>query len=268
MYEAYWKLAEAPFSGAPDPRFIYLSKQHEEGLMRLLYLVKAHKGAGMLTGIFGCGKTLLAHTLFDQVKKEGHKFVNITNPRLDDVELLRMIAHQLGIPSPSERKADVLIAIQNSLLDNLRDGKQTIIVIDEAHTIQDASLFEEIRLLLNFQKENQFLLTLFLLGQPELMEKIDLNKPLAQRLAMRFHLQQLGATETQHYILHRLNVAQASRQIFSPEAVALIYEMSGGIPRRINQICDMSLFSGWAKQAMQIDPEIVRDAVASIEGQA
>ena len=266
MYEPYWKLDEPPFENTPDPRFLYLSKQHEEGLTRLLYIVKSRKGAGMLTGVFGCGKTLLARVLFSEMEKGGHRFVHITNPRLDDLELLRRIAYGLGISSPSPRKADVLISIEDSLKNILRDGKDTILVIDEAHTIQEMGLFEEIRLLLNFQEDNRFLLTLFLLGQPELREKVDTNKPLAQRIAMRFHLEQFNLADTQRYILHRLTVAHATQSLFTPEATEMIHEMSGGIPRRINQICDMSLFSGWVKKAEKVDPETVRDAVASIEG--
>ena len=268
MYEPYWKLTESPFESTPDPRFLYLSKQHEEGLTRLLYVIKSHKGAGMLTGVFGCGKTLLARVLFNEMAKGGHRFVHITNPRLDDLELLRMIAYGLGISSPSLRKADVLVAIQEVLTNTLRDGRETILVIDEAHTVQDMDLFEEIRLLMNFQEANRFLLTLFLLGQSELREKVETNKPLSQRIAMRFHLEQLTLPDTQQYIHHRLSVAQAAQPIFSQEAIGVIYEMSGGIPRRINQICDMSLFSGWVKKASQVDPEIVWDAAASIEGRA
>ncbi len=266
MYEPYWKLEAPPFESTPDPRFLYLSKQHEEGLTRLLYVVKSHKGAGMLTGVFGCGKTLLARVLFSEMEKGGHRFIHITNPRLDDLELLRMIAYGLGVPTPSVRKADLLIVIEDSLKNTLRDGKNTILIIDEAHTIQDVGLFEEIRLLLNLQEGSRFLLTLFLLGQPELREKVEANKPLAQRIAMRFHLEQFDQTDTQQYILHRLNLVHATHPIFTEEAIKLIYEVSGGIPRRINQICDMSLFSGWAKKAEQIDPEVVRDAVSSIEG--
>jgi len=243
-----------------------MSREHEEGLTRLLYIVKNRKGAGMLTGVFGCGKTLLSRALFRELEKEGHRFAYVTNPRLDDIELLRMIAYGLGVRSPPTRKTDVLITIQEALQNNLRDGKETIVVIDEAHTIQDPGLFEEIRLLLNFQQEERFLLTLFLLGQPELREKIDTNKPLAQRLSMRFHLGPLTSTETQHYILHRMNIAHADRPIFNPEAVQIVFETSGGIPRRINQICDMSLFSGFVKKAAEIDAGIVRDAVNSIEG--
>lgn len=266
MYLPYWHLKEKPFENSPDPKFFYHSPQHEEGLSRLIYVVRERKGAGLLTGIYGCGKTLLGHALYQELEKDVYRVAFLTNPRLDDIELLRMILYLLGAPEVPTRKADLLIQLEQILNANLRDGKSTVVVIDEAHAIEQSSLFEEIRLLLNFQSENQFLLTLLLLGQPELKTKVESNKQLNQRIAMRYHLQGLTLEETALYAHHRLLIAGARNELFDESALNLIYERSGGIPRRINQICDISLLTGMSRQAAMVNAEIVKEAIESLEG--
>jgi len=266
MYEAHWGLTEAPFENTPDPRYLYLSKQHEEGLTRLFYVVKSRKGAGMMTGIFGCGKTLLVRAVMRGLQKSGHRVAFITNPRLDPLEMLRMILYELGVTHPPLHKSDVLFHLQELLSNNSRDGHETVVVIDEAHVIQDPNIFEEVRLLLNFQMEEKFLVTLLLIGQPELRDQVDTNKAFAQRIAMRFHLGPLTEEETGQYIAHRLSVAGRKDSLFTQEAIHWVYEAAGGIPRRINQICDMSLFTGYVHKLDQIDRPIVEEAMASVEG--
>jgi type II secretory pathway predicted ATPase ExeA len=264
MYENHWHLTEKPFENTPDPRFLYNSAQHEEGLNRLLYVVKERKGAGLLTGVYGCGKTLLARALMKELENSVYKVAMVTNPRLDDVEMLRMIAYYLGVTEPPVRKADVLITLERVLQNNLNDGKKTVVVIDEAHAIEDRSIFEELRLLLNFQHEDRFMLTLLILGQPELREKIEANKQLNQRIAMRFYLEALQPAETVGYIRHRMGVSGGNPDIFTPDAVALIHERSAGIPRRINQLCDTSLLTGFGKGVQSVDRDIVEETIRSL----
>lgn len=266
MYLQYWHLKEKPFENTPDPKFLYNSPQHEEGLSRLIYVVREGKGAGLLTGIYGCGKTLLGHALADELEKDVYRVAFLTNPRLDDIEMLRMIVYLLGASEVPTRKADLLMALGQIFDANLRDGKKTVIVIDEAHAIEQPSIFEEIRLLLNFQSRQQFLLTLLILGQPELKNKVESNKQLNQRIAMRFHLQGLTTEETAHYVHHRLLIAGAKAELFDEESLVLIHERSGGIPRRINQICDISLLNGMTRQSPIVGADIVREAITSLEG--
>ena len=129
MYLEYWRLNEMPFENTPDPRFLYYSEQHEEALTRLLYVITNRKGAGMLTGVFGCGKTLIGQAVAEELGKEKYKVAFITNPRLDDIDLLRMIAYLLGAVEPPRDKTDVLIALNDIISNNARDAKETIIII-------------------------------------------------------------------------------------------------------------------------------------------
>ena len=250
-----------PFENVPDPRFLYQSPQHEEGLSRLLYVVSERKGAGMLTGVFGCGKTLLSQTLLNRLDRARYRIAVVTDPQVSYLELLRSIAYALGAEEIPVQKTDLLITIKEILTGNMDDGKDSLVIIDDCQVIEDRSVFEQIRLLLNFQLQTRFLLTVLLLGQPELRKKIDANKQLAQRIAVGYHLEPLDEEETSGYIAHRLEVAGAGKPIFTEGAVRVVFEDSGGIPRRINQICDMSLFAGYGKGAQALDEKMVREAV-------
>lgn len=194
-----------------------------------------------------------------------YKVAFLSNPRLDDVELLRMISYNLGSSEPSTRKTDILITLEKILINNIKDGKKTVVLIDEAHAIEDKNVYEEIRLLLNFQMDDKFLLTIMLLGQPELKEKVEANKQLLQRIAMKYHLEALNREEMENYIKHRLQVAGGESIEFDSGALRLIYERSGGIPRRVNQICDMCLVTGYGKKVRAVSENIVREALETLE---
>lgn len=262
MYENYWGLRKKPFENTPDPEFLYNSSQHEEAFARLLYAIRERKGAAVLTGVFGCGKTVLGQVLLRELSDDRYRIAFINYPLLSHVEFLLAMAKSLGSHDLPTKKTEVLVNfvldnLNNILLNNYRDGKDSVIIIDEAHTIIDPQILESLRLLLNFQLPDRFLLTLLLFGQPELREKIEINKQLEQRIAIKCHLTNLDLTDTVNYIVHRLRVAGRSEPIFSEGALKSIYEHTGGIPRRINRLCDMCLLSGLAKNLDKIDESII-----------
>lgn len=266
MYEGYWNLSEKPFENTPDPRFLYHSQKHEEALSRMLYAVREQKGAAILTGEYGSGKTLLSRVFMEELSSDKYHTALIFNPRLPSLELIKEIAYQLGVDTATlSAKTDLLHHLNDTLYRNMDVGKKTVVVVDEAQTIPNESTFEELRLLLNFQLDDNFLLTLILLGQPELKEKIKGLPQLRQRLAVRYHLKALTEEEIKEYVQHRLEVAGAQEPIFSEDAFSEIYRFSAGIPRRINNICDMALMVACGEGSEQIDRETIREVAEDLE---
>jgi len=266
MYESYWGLKEKPFENTPDPRFFYASPQHQEACARMLYCIRERKGAGVLTGVFGCGKTVVGHVVLHELNQERYRSAFLTNPRLSDLDFLRMIAYRLGVTQPPVNKADMLMALETACSENAREGRDTVVVVDEAHAIQDPAIFEELRLLLNLQWQERFLLTLLLFGQPELAKIIEQNKPLEQRIGIKSQLGPLSLEEVTDYIRHRLSVAGHATPdaVFSAPAVRMIFESTGGIPRRINRLCDIVLLAGSGVGAQVIEPSLVADEVKAL----
>ncbi|MDO8748976.1 MAG: AAA family ATPase [Candidatus Omnitrophota bacterium] len=267
MYNDYWGFKEKPFENTPDPRFFYCSAKHEEALMRLLYAVQERKSSAMLSGECGSGKTLLSRIILNRLmNKEEYKVALVVNPAIPLLELLGEIVYQLGGENPAgERKIDILRRLNEILYSVSQDGKHTVIIIDEAQTISEDSVFDELRLLLNFQVNERFLLTLLLLGQPELREKIEATRQFKQRLALRYHLTTLTEVETKAYIGHRCLVAGKESPPFSDGAYKLIYEYSQGLPREINNICDLSLVIGMGERADSVEERIVGEVIKDFQ---
>jgi len=231
-----------------------------------LYVIRERKGAAILTGEYRSGKTLLSRVLLKELNHDRYQTVLIFNPRLPSLELIKEIVYQLGRDVTSlPNKTDLLHSLNEILYKNKNDNKNTVIVVDEAQAIGEEEGFEELRLLLNFQLNDNFLLTMILLGQPELKKKIDNLPQLRQRLAVRYHLKALTKIETKEYIEHRLEVAGREQQIFSEDAFTEIYNFSAGIPRRINNICDMSLLVGCGEEKDEIDRTIIREVAEDME---
>ncbi len=268
MYKAYWGLKEKPFENTPDPRFIYYSQQHQEAFSRLLYVVRERKGAALLSGEYGSGKTLLSRVLLQELQEEDQcQSVFIFNPRLSSLELIKEIVHQLqGGKETSSNKIDLFHILHKILLSNYDVGKHTVLIIDEAQAITDSSIFEELRLLLNFQLNNLFLLTIILLGQPELMKKIIDLPQFRQRIAVKFHLRALNEEETKQYIQHRLKVAEAKQEIFEDEAYKEVYLNAFGIPRQINNLCDLALLAGFGSGASRINRDVIMRVSEDFDG--
>jgi general secretion pathway protein A len=265
MYEAYWKLREKPFENTPDPRFIYYSRKHEEALSRMLYAIRERKSAAMLTGECGSGKTLLSRILLEELSSAQYQSVLIFNPRVPAFEFIKEIASQLNGDMASLLSMTDMFHYFNEVLHrNENDNKRTVIVVDEAQALLEDS-FEELRLLLNFQLNDKFLLTIILLGQAELRARMKNLPQFKERIAVRYNLTALSQEDTKKYILHRLKVA-GSEDIFQDDTFSEIYRFSGGIPGRINNICDMALLVGYGEGVDRIDKETIEEVAKDLEG--
>ncbi len=264
MYEQYWGLTARPFQNVPDPNFLFMSPRHREALARLLYAVKYNKGAALLVGDVGCGKTTLSRALILQLAEDKYDIGLITNPSLPGNDFLEEIDTQLGVQPPSGGKAALLRGLNDRLLANAGEGKETVLIVDEAHSIRDPAVFEELRMLLNFQLNDRFLLTLIMLAQPEINEIIARLKQFEQRIAIRYHLTPLDEAETGRYITYRLQKAGAKRALFSQEALQLVWQHAQGVPRIINTLCDLCLLEGFASRVQDVDAALVKRVAASL----
>ena len=270
MYKEYWALEEMPFETAPNPRFYFPSLKHEEAFSRLLYGIKQTKGAMMVTGEIGCGKTLLARTLIKKVPVDRFDIVLVESPPSQRIELLREILYYMMkgpiLTKGSTAKTGWMLrqALKQQLMDRASNGHRTIIILDEAQVINDREAFEEIRLFLNFQLEDRFLFTLILVGQPELRQKISLIEQLNQRIEVRYHLRPFGYDEMVSYVASRLKTAglkNHATELFLPDALLMIHKHSGGIPRNVNNLCDLSLLTAFIAKCRVIDAKIVERVV-------
>lgn len=261
MYLEYWGFSKFPFENVPDPDFFYLSKSHEEALTRLIYAAEMRKGGAMLSGEIGCGKTTLSKVYVQELSEDKYDIGMIINPKLEDKEFLQEILYQLDMQEIPETKVRCLRTLNEKMLANMNAGKETLLIVDEAQLLNE-STFEEIRLLLNFQLNNRFLLTIILLGQPELMQKVKKIEQLEQRIAIRYHLTPFNREDTVKYIAFRQMKAGRARNVFTDEALLAIYEYTAGVPRKINNLCDLSLLIGFSSRQKTVDKKIVESIIS------
>jgi general secretion pathway protein A len=266
MYNHHFGLAEAPFSIAPDPRYLYLSEQHREALAHLAYGIGDHGGFVVLTGEVGTGKTTVCRCLLQQVP-EHLDIAVIVNPKLDSHELLQTVCEELGVVPAEENPTSkqLLDALNQFLLATHARGRNAILIVDEAQNLAP-DVLEQLRLLTNLETNERKLLQLILLGQPELnaiLAQPSLRQ-LAQRITARYHLRPLTREEVGGYIEHRLAVAGGRGHLFSAAAMAMIYRYSKGIPRLINLLCDRALLGVYAQSGNSVDIAMVRRAAAEV----
>lgn len=266
MYNHHFGLAEAPFSIAPDPRYLYLSEQHREALAHLVYGIGDHGGFVVLTGEVGTGKTTVCRCLLQQVP-EHIDIAVIVNPKLNAHELLQTICEELGVaPTEDEPSSKQLLdALNLFLLATHARGRNAILIVDEAQNLSP-DVLEQLRLLTNLETNQRKLLQLILLGQPELNTLLGQPalRQLAQRITARYHLRPLARNEVTSYIEHRLAVAGGRSHLFSGAAIALIYRYSKGIPRLINLLCDRALLGVYAQSGSTVDTAMVRRAAVEV----
>lgn len=270
MYESYWGLNEPAFGLTPDPRFLYMSRAHEDALTMLHYAVLRNKGAAVLSGDIGLGKTTVSRKLIEMLDPSQYRLVLIVNPVLTPMQMLTEIVQQLNLEITAKSRQALVQQLHKALLDFYMAGQRVVLMIDEAHLIKNAAAFEELRLLLNCQMNDQFLITLLLLGQRELREKLEKVPALEQRLSVRCALEPLEVQETGELILHRMRVAgfTGERSPFTPDAVYQLHKTSGGYPRMISTLADNALMVGSAKNDKIIDAYLMHDVCSQHLGVA
>lgn len=264
IYNKFFGFREEPFGLTPNPKFLYLSKKHEEAIAHLNFGISENKGFIMLTGEVGSGKTTLIRYLLNTLGSDTHTSL-IINPKVDPLELLKLINYDFGVTAAGSTEKDHLEALNNFLLDVFSKNEKAVLIIDEAQELSLESL-EFIRLLSNFETNTKKLLQVILVGQPEL-KRIVASEPLKQldqRIAVRYHLEPLSRDDTTIYINHRLRIAGGGMIIFPPNGITLIYKHSRGIPRLLNLACDRTLLFSYSEGKINIDAGMVRKAVRDL----
>jgi general secretion pathway protein A len=274
LYAGHFGLQQDPFSLAPDPRYLFMSERHREALAHLLYGLRGGGGFVLLTGEIGAGKTTVCRCFLDQVPANCN-VAYIFNPKLSVLELLQAVCDEFGIAVTPRGGSvptvkDHLDPLNEFLLRAHAAGRHNVLIIDEAQSL-DAEVLEQLRLLTNLETNERKLLQIILIGQPELRELLarpELEQ-LAQRIVARYHLDALSESETAYYIRHRLAVAGMSGVMpFDREARQRIHELTRGVPRRINLLCDRALLGAYVAGSSRADRGMVEHAAAEVFGRA
>lgn len=262
MYTEYWQLATKPFEPSCDESSVFPFPSQQAALHKLRYAVENRRSAVVLAGPTGSGKSLLIKILESQLGEDVGKFVQLLFPLMSSRDLLTYLAEEIGAPPadpPLRTVEESLRRLEFALDEQARRGKQTVIVIEEAHLLEDSGLLETLRLLTNLQPEGQPTLTLLLVGQPALLSALRRNPALEQRLDLKTLIKPLSKAETADYVNHRLNAAGATRPLFSEAALDTLHRLSGGLPRQINRLCDLSLVVGFAAEQHTIEAEQIEE---------
>jgi general secretion pathway protein A len=267
MYQEFYGLSAPPFSITPDPRYLFLSRRHREAFDHLLFGIRQRKGFIQLTGEVGAGKSTLCRALLAELGDTCATAL-ILNPVMSSLQLLRAILHELGLDDRGNDRLRLTQRLNDFLLARVREGRDVVLLIDEAQDLS-AELLEEVRLLSNLETDDRKLLQIVLIGQPELrdtLEKAALRQ-LRQRITVRYHLRPIDRAETEAYIQHRLAVAGGTgRPTFSPAAIRAIHLRSRGVPRLINAVCDKALLVGYVEERDHLGVRQVWRAIRDLAG--
>jgi general secretion pathway protein A len=267
VYLEYYGLKHAPFDITPNPRFLFHSSKHREAFNHLLYGIRERKGFVQLTGEIGAGKTTLCRALLEQLDSHFSTAL-ILNPVLNSDELMKAIATEFGLNVRGRDRLETISTIGEFLLKQIEDGKETVLIIDEAQNLTE-DLLEQVRLLSNIETDDRKLLQIVLMGQPELRDRLNSPrlKQLRQRITVRFHLAPLSRAEVAQYIQHRLQVSGARGvPFFTLPAVWRVFNYSGGIPRLVNAVCDKALLASFVGRSDRITYSMVGRAIRELEG--
>jgi len=269
MYNEYFGFKEAPFSIAPDPRYLYMTAQHRDALAHLVYGLNSEGGCILLTGEVGTGKTTICRCLLEQIPDQANVAL-VLNPKVSEIELLETICDELKIDYPDSNNSVKTYTdrIYGFLIESNRKNEKTVLIIDEAQNL-DSKVLEQLRLLTNLETNQRKLLQIIILGQPELLDILATSemRQLAQRITARFHLQPLTKYEVKAYVSHRLAVAGQNIQLFPEKSIKLLYKLSNGVPRLINIICDRALLGAYVENQYAVNPVIIKKAAKEVFGE-
>ncbi len=263
MYLNFFNLDELPFNLTPDPKFFFKSKGHQEAVEHLEFGIHQRQGFVVITGEVGTGKTTVCRALLSRLDAEKVKTALILNPMLSPLELLQAINEDLGLEYEDNSRKRLTKILNEYLIEQFKKGCNVVVIIDEAQNLSDEAL-EQIRLLSNLETSKDKLIQIILLGQPELAKTFSRSAmaPLAQRIAVRYHLGPLDFAQSWQYIAHRMQVAGCYEPVFTKKALKRVFRYSGGIPRKINLLCDKALLCAYAVDEMQAGTAHVRSALS------
>jgi type II secretory pathway predicted ATPase ExeA len=259
MYLEFFGLARKPFSKTPDPEFLFPSRQHAEAFARLSHALEEREVA-VLTGEVGAGKTTLSRALVDAFA-DRCRFSFVVHPALPAAQLLGAVGEGFGLPRV-RRKADAFAALAEHVARLDGEGLFAVVVVDEAQLLPGRAAFDELRLLTNLAADDRALVGLVLVGQPELRERLRDRggEAFAQRVGIAYHLGALDRDETGRYLAHRLAVAGRKSPLFDDGAVTAVHRLSGGVPRRVNQVAANALLEAFAREAEGVSADVVQSA--------
>jgi len=261
VYEHYWKLREKPFENDLNTGFFYSSSDQREALVRVVYAIREQKGCIVLTGEAGCGKTFLLSWLARQLTESRVKVAMVKNPSSDPLDLLRQIAIAFGVRNAQATKSELVGALEQYLGYYRERDVRTVLMIDDADMIDGDRAFEELRLLLNLTLGGKPLVTIVLAGTNRLRNSVRRVPGLAQRVAISFALPPFGEDDAIRYVKHRIQQVTAEEpRIFDDRALADVYRSTRGVPRLINNICDLSLLFAFAERRPSVEPRHVARA--------
>ncbi len=268
MYQQFYGFSEDPFNITPDPKFLYLSEEHNTALSMLKYGLEHSKGFMVMTGEVGCGKTLLCRSLLQSLDENTYETAWIYSSNVTQEQLFRSILKEIGMPASKLPESDHLDVLNEYLLSKINKGKEILLIIDEAQNLS-YELLEAVRLLSNLETDQRKLLQILLVGQPEL--KVKLNQPqlrqFKQRILVYYELHPLSPKETQRYINHRLTIVSSQPGLpkITYRAFRKICKYARGIPRVINNVCNKAFMSAYGRLSKKVETKDVMQAIKDIE---
>ncbi|MBI2058211.1 MAG: AAA family ATPase [Nitrospirae bacterium] len=270
MYKDYWGFKFYPFENVVDPKLFFRSSVHQEALIRIMYAIKNNKGIGVLSGEVGSGKTTIISYVCALIARYGYQIINFEAPLFRRWEFYKEVVNQFGAAVPvaaggNVSQVAIIEQLRDILLRQVRNGAGSVVFIDEIQLVEDEGVFEEIRLLSNLVSNGRNLVTQILVGQPQVLKKLESMPNFQQRVAINYHLTPLSHGETLRYVLHRIEKAGGKEEILDKPCYDLIFQYSQGLPRVINTLCDLSLLVAAGVKAKSVAPEVV-DKIAFDQG--